>query len=158
MGNGNLRMKDMLVQRKPRYHFFDGEKIEGYGRFLTGLAGIIQGKDSLHWQKNIATKDFIVIVNAKKIKVNETRHYYKHSGYVGGLTKHFHQESIDFGGERARYILKRSLANMLPGRSQKRQQMRQIKFFDGVPGQFVDLKSKTAVEQEKILRQYWRNV
>jgi ribosomal protein L13 len=158
MGNETLKMKDMLIAREHRYHFIDcKEHTESYGRFLTKAAEVLQGKYSLHRMKNLATKDFLVIVNGKSVKISPNRHFYKHSGYVGGLTKHNHKEVLSRGGKEARYIFKRSLGNMLPGRSQKHTQLQQVKYYDDLPEKFLDFKSKTAAEQQKILRGCWRD-
>ena len=158
MGNDILKMRDMLVERECRYHFIDcEERTESYGRLLTEMAGIIQGKYSLHRKKNLANRDFLVVVNGKSLKIATDRHFYKHSGYVGGLTKHYHRETLDRGGEGARYIFKRSLGNMLAGRSQKHKQLQQVRFYDDLPEKFLDFKSKTAAEQKKVLQGCWRS-
>ncbi|MBE3129453.1 MAG: 50S ribosomal protein L13, partial [Acidobacteria bacterium] len=59
------------------------------GRMATEVADLIRGKRKPQFTSHLDTGDFVVIVNAEKIKVSgrklEQKKYYSHSGYPGGI-------------------------------------------------------------------------
>ena len=59
------------------------------GRMATQIAGILTGKGKPEYQPNLDCGDFVVVVNAGRVKVSgrklEKKVYRKHSGYLGGL-------------------------------------------------------------------------
>lgn len=59
------------------------------GRLATRIAKILMGKDKPSWQPYLDGGDYVVVVNAKKVKVTgnkeEQKKYYRYSGYPGGL-------------------------------------------------------------------------
>ncbi|MFN3967015.1 MAG: 50S ribosomal protein L13 [Endomicrobiia bacterium] len=58
------------------------------GRISTKIATILQGKHKPNYCRNVDTGDFVVAINASKIKVTrkkaEQKIYFTHSGYPGG--------------------------------------------------------------------------
>ena len=73
------------------------------GRLSVRVANILRGKTKPEYTPNADVGDFVVLINAKNIKVtgskNENKIYYSHSGYPGGIKK------INFKG--LRRILKK---------------------------------------------------
>lgn len=61
------------------------------GRLASRLAIILQGKHKATYTPHVLTGDAIVVVNAEKIAVTgnklESKKYYRHSGYRGGLSE-----------------------------------------------------------------------
>ena len=59
------------------------------GRLATQIAGLLMGKHKPIFSRNLDTGDFVVVINADKVRVtgNKARQklYYRHSGYPGGL-------------------------------------------------------------------------
>ena len=59
------------------------------GRISTEIAKILRGKHKPQYTPHIDTGDFVVVVNAAKIKMTgnkmDQKIYYHHSGYIGGL-------------------------------------------------------------------------
>lgn len=59
------------------------------GRLATQVAGLLMGKHKPIFSRNLDTGDFVVVINADKVRVtgNKARQklYYRHSGYPGGL-------------------------------------------------------------------------
>ena len=59
------------------------------GRLATEVANVLRGKNKAIYTPNIDTGDFVIVVNAEKIKVTgkklDQKIYYTHSDYVGGL-------------------------------------------------------------------------
>ena len=59
------------------------------GRLAAKAASIIRGKNKPSYTPSMDTGDFVVVINAEKIRVTgkkeEQKKYYRHSGYPGGL-------------------------------------------------------------------------
>ncbi len=58
------------------------------GRLASKVANVIRGKEKAEYTPHIDTGDFVVVINASKIKVTgkkmEQKIYFRHSGYPGG--------------------------------------------------------------------------
>ncbi|MDV3196398.1 MAG: 50S ribosomal protein L13, partial [Candidatus Phytoplasma stylosanthis] len=61
------------------------------GRCATQIASMLKGKNKTFFTPNIDNGDYIVVINASKIKLTgkkwKKKVYYRHSGYPGGLFK-----------------------------------------------------------------------
>jgi len=73
---------------KREWHVFDAsDKI--LGRLATQVASLLMGKHKPMFSRNLDTGDFVVIINADKVRVTgnkaKQKLYYRHSGYPGGL-------------------------------------------------------------------------
>ena len=73
---------------KREWHVFDAaDRI--LGRLATQAASLLMGKHKPMFTRNLDTGDFVVIVNADKVRVTgnkaKQKLYYRHSGYPGGL-------------------------------------------------------------------------
>ncbi len=73
---------------KRQWHVIDAsDKI--LGRLATQIAGLLMGKHKPIFSPNLDTGDFVVVINADKIRVTgnkaKQKLYYRHSGYPGGL-------------------------------------------------------------------------
>ena len=73
---------------KRRWHVIDASgKI--LGKLATQAAGLLMGKHKPIFSPNLDTGDFVVVINAEKIRVTGNKEkqklYYRHSGYPGGL-------------------------------------------------------------------------
>jgi large subunit ribosomal protein L13 len=59
------------------------------GKLATQVAGLLMGKHKPIFSPNLDTGDFVVVINADKIRVTGNKEkqklYYRHSGYPGGL-------------------------------------------------------------------------
>ena len=59
------------------------------GRLASGVASVLRGKNKPQFTPHVDTGDYVIIVNADKIKVTgkklEQKIYYNHSDYVGGM-------------------------------------------------------------------------
>ncbi len=70
------------------WHLIDAsDKI--LGRLATKIAGLLMGKHKPMFSRHLDTGDYVVVINAEKVRVtgNKTKQklYYRHSGYPGGL-------------------------------------------------------------------------
>jgi len=73
---------------KREWHLVDGsDKI--LGRLATEIASLLMGKHKPIFCRHLDTGDFVVVINAEKIRVTgnkaKQKLYYRHSGYPGGL-------------------------------------------------------------------------
>ena len=59
------------------------------GRLASGVASVLRGKNKPQFTPHVDTGDYVIVVNADKIKVTgkklEQKIYYNHSDYVGGM-------------------------------------------------------------------------
>ena len=73
---------------KREWHVFDAsDRI--LGKLATQAAALLMGKHKPKFTRNLDTGDFVVIINADKVRVTgnkaKQKLYYRHSGYPGGL-------------------------------------------------------------------------
>ena len=85
------------------------------GRVASVVANLLRGKNKPHYTPNVDTGDFVVVINADKIKVSgkkfEEKKYYDHSLYRGGLkTTTFRELQERHPGR----VIERAVWGMLP--------------------------------------------
>ena len=102
------------------------------GRLATRLASILRGKHKPIFTPWLDCGDFIIVVNADKIKVTgnrmDSKVYYRHSGYVGGL------KSITLRGQLERHpdrVLAAAVKRMLPHNRLGRKMFKKLKLYAG---------------------------
>ena len=102
------------------------------GRLATEVARRLRGKHKPEFTPHMDTGDYIVIVNAEKIRVTgnktEDKIYYDHSGYIGGM------KQITFGKLRDKApetIIQRAGKGMLPKGPLGRAMLRKLKVYAG---------------------------
>ena len=112
-----------------QWHVFDAaDKI--LGRLATEVSGLLQGKHKSIYARNIITGDFVVVVNASKIKVTgdklQQKLYRRHSHYPGGLreTPMFRMQA-----NHPDRILRAAVRGMLPKTTLGRQMLRRLKIY-----------------------------
>lgn len=74
--------------RKPKWRVIDA-KDQILGRLATQLADIIRGKDKSHYAPHVDVGDYVIVINADKIKLTgnkwENKQYDRYTMYMGGL-------------------------------------------------------------------------
>ena len=102
------------------------------GRVASVAAQILKGKQKPQYTPHVDTGDFIVIVNADKIKVTgnkaTTKTYYRHSGYVGGLKSETFAEAMQKHPER---VIEHAVYGMLPKNTLGRAMGKKLKVYAG---------------------------
>jgi len=73
---------------KREWHVIDAsDKV--LGKLATQVAGLLMGKHKPIFSRHLDTGDFVVVINADKVRVTgnkaKQKLYYRHSGYPGGL-------------------------------------------------------------------------
>ncbi|HEY9051857.1 MAG TPA: 50S ribosomal protein L13 [Gammaproteobacteria bacterium] len=102
------------------------------GRLATEIARRLRGKHKPEYTPHVDTGDYIVVVNAEKVKVtgNKTtdKMYYSHSGYIGGIKSISFDKLID---KKPELIIERAVKGMLPKNPLGRAMFRKLKIYAG---------------------------
>jgi large subunit ribosomal protein L13 len=102
------------------------------GRLATQIADTLRGKRKPEYTPHIDTGDFIVVVNAEKIRVTgkklEQKTYWRHSGYPGGIKSRSLAEMLDRKPEE---VIRKAVKGMLPRNRLARQQLNKLKIYAG---------------------------
>jgi len=102
------------------------------GRLATEIASRLRGKHKPTYSTFIDNGDFVVVVNADKIAMTgnkwDDKMYYRHSGYMGGLTETTAKEML---AKKPTEILFKAVKGMLPKNSLGRAQLKKLKVYAG---------------------------
>jgi len=102
------------------------------GRLASGVAKVIRGKHKPIFTPNTDTGDFVIVVNADKIKVTgkrETLKEYKwHSGYPGGQKITAFQDMME---KNPTFAVENAVKGMLPKTRLGRQLIKKLKVYAG---------------------------
>jgi large subunit ribosomal protein L13 len=102
------------------------------GRLATEIARRLRGKHKPEYTPHVDTGDFIIVVNAEKVRVtgNKTsdKIYYRHSGYPGGIKAISFEHLRDSNPER---IIERAVKGMLPRNPLGRAMFKKLKVYAG---------------------------
>lgn len=102
------------------------------GRLATEIARRLRGKHKAQYTPHMDTGDYIVVVNAEKVRVTGSKPtnkmYYNHSGYPGGMKETTFEKLIDKAPER---VIERAVKGMLPKGPLGRAMYRKLKVYKG---------------------------
>jgi large subunit ribosomal protein L13 len=102
------------------------------GRLATQIADTLRGKQKPQYTPHVDTGDFVVVVNAEKVRVTgnklDQKRYYRHSGYPGGLRSRTLREQLE---RRPTEVLRFAVKGMLPKNRLARQQLTKLKIYAG---------------------------
>ena len=102
------------------------------GRFATKIADKLRGKDKPTFSPHVDGGDFVVVINADKVKVTgnkaEQKKYYKHSLYPGGLKEKSYKEVLESTPER---IIENAVKGMLPKNKLGKSIIKKLKVYSG---------------------------
>jgi len=117
--------------RKRNWHVVDAEG-EILGRLATRIAAILRGKDKPEFTPHVDSGDFVIVVNADKIKTTgrklDKKIYYRHTGYPGGLKETSLRTLLQHKPERAVYY---AVKGMLPKNRLGKAQIKKLKVYAG---------------------------
>ena len=102
------------------------------GRLASEVAKVLRGKNKPTFTPSIDTGDYVIIVNAEKIKVSgkklDQKIYYNHSDYVGGMRETTLREKLDKKPEDVLYL---AVKGMLPKGPLGRQMLTKLHVYAG---------------------------
>jgi large subunit ribosomal protein L13 len=102
------------------------------GRLASQIATILKGKHKPIYTPHLDTGDFVIIVNAEKIRVTgkkmQDKYYHRHSGYPGGLTSFNLEDTLERHPERPVTL---AIKGMMPKNALGRQMLKKLKVYAG---------------------------
>ena len=102
------------------------------GRLASRIAPILKGKHKPTYTPHLDCGDFVIIVNAEKVRVTgrklDQKLYYHHSGYPGGLKRISLRDQLDRYPER---VLEAAIRGMLPKNKLGRRMVKKLKVYAG---------------------------
>lgn len=102
------------------------------GRLASAVAGRLRGKHKPEFVPHMDTGDFVVIVNADKIRFTgnklDQKKYYRHSGYIGGLKETSLRTMMQTKPEQ---VIMKAVRGMLPKNLLGRAMLKKLKVYSG---------------------------
>ena len=139
------------IERKWHSVDADGQIL---GRMATQIAGLLMGKHKPLFCRNLDVGDFVVVVNAAKVKVTgrkmQQKMYYRHSGYPGGLKETSLEKMMEKHPTR---VIEYAVKGMLPRNKLNASMLRRLRVYaDDVhphKGQLVAVAEAAPANDEK---------
>lgn len=102
------------------------------GRLATEISILLRGKRNPRYSGFLDAGDFVVVVNAEKIKVSgkklEQKKYYSHTGYPGGIKEKTLQELLD---KKPEEVIRKAVWGMVPKNKLNRAILKKLKVYSG---------------------------
>jgi len=102
------------------------------GRLATSVASCLRGKHNPLFTPHVDTGDWVIVVNADKIKLTgrkwEQKTYYRHSGYIGGLKSITAKKLLEKNPED---LVRFAVKGMLPKNRLGRKLVKKLKVYAG---------------------------
>ena len=102
------------------------------GRLASEVAQIVRGKHKPIYSPSIDAGDYVIVVNAEKVRVTgrklDQKMYYRHSGYPGGLKQKSLRRMLE---ERPTQVIEHAVRGMLPKNRLGRKMIRKLKVYAG---------------------------
>jgi len=116
---------------KRAWHLID-VKDKTLGRVSSEIAQLLMGKGKAYFVRNLDCGDFVVVINAKEVKVTgkkeEQKNYYRHSGYPGGFKSETLKEMRERKPEK---VITHAVKGMLPDNRLQDRMMTRLFVFAG---------------------------
>ena len=119
---------------------------ETLGRIAVKIANVLRGRHKPTYTPNADTGDFVVVINAEKIKVsgnkNEDIRYMFYSGWMGGDS---YISIQDMRAKKPAFIIEHAVKGMLPRNKLGRQMIKKLKIHSGSEHPYEAQKPKPLV-------------
>ncbi len=113
-----------------RHWYLVDAKDQVVGRLASNIASTLRGKGNPAFSPHTDTGDFIVVINARHVRLTgkklQDKQYYRHTGYPGGIRQQSAEQLIKSSPE---YILKKAVAGMLPKNALGRRLVKKLKIY-----------------------------
>lgn len=117
------------IERK--WYVVDAEG-QTLGRLCANIASVLRGKNKPEYTPFLDTGDYVIVVNAGKIKVTgkklDQKVYRRHSGYVGGLKQVTLKEKL---AKEPEFVIEHAIKGMLPKGTLGRQMAKKLFVYAG---------------------------
>ena len=101
------------------------------GRLASKVAHMLKGKHKPQYQPHTDEGDYIIVINAKKIKVTgnklSDKIYYKHTGYIGNMKETPLGKMLD---KKPDFVIKNAVKGMLPKNPLGRSMIKKLKIYE----------------------------
>ena len=122
-----LRKED----RQPKWILVDAQD-KVLGRLATQIADILRGKDRPEYTPHADAGDYVVVINAEKVKLTgnkkEQKKYVRYSGWIGGQKETSAEHMLV---KHPTFIIEHAVKGMLPKNKLARQQIKKLKVYAG---------------------------
>lgn len=102
------------------------------GKLAVVIADKLMGKSKVTYTPHVDNGDYVVVINAKNLKVTgeklTDKKYYRHSGFPGGLKELRLEEVIE---KDPGYAIKAAVKGMLPKNKLQEPRLARLRIFDG---------------------------
>jgi len=119
------------ARAKRRWYIVDADG-QVLGRLASRVASVLRGKANPAYSPHLDAGDFVVVVNAAKVRVTGEKlgqkQYYRYTGYPGGVRQRTAGEMLTRFPER---LVKSAVTGMLPKNRLGRQLARKLKVYAG---------------------------
>ncbi|NJP41076.1 50S ribosomal protein L13 [Oscillospiraceae bacterium HV4-5-C5C] len=116
---------------QPKWYLVDASG-KTLGRLTSEIAKVLTGKNKPEYTPFLDTGDFVIVINAEKIKVTGNKAaqkvYRYHTGYPGGLKEVSYKSMLQKHPER---VIELAVKGMLPKSSLGRQMIKKLKVYAG---------------------------
>jgi large subunit ribosomal protein L13 len=124
-----ISAKKQTVTRK--WYVIDAED-KTLGRMSTAIANRLRGKHKAEFTPHVDTGDYVIVINAEKVKVTGNKFtdktYYHHTGFPGGIKSITFDKLIDRAPER---IIESAVKGMMPSNKLSRAMLTKLKVYAG---------------------------
>ncbi len=134
-------MKSTISIRKEQYDkngdlardwFIVDAEDKTLGRLSTEIAKVLQGKHKPIYTRHVDTGDYVVVVNAEKIKITGAKltdkYYYHHTGYPGGIRA---TNAATLLEKNPTAVITKAVKGMMPKNQLNRDALRKLKVYAG---------------------------
>ncbi len=114
---------------KKKWYLIDA-KDKILGKLAVKIAQILSGKNKVLYTPHMDTGDFVVVINAKKVRVTggkeKKKIYYHHSGYPGGLKERTFEDMLK---RKPGQIIQKAVKGMIPKNKLGRKMLKKLKVY-----------------------------
>lgn len=134
MPGGKMNLKTFSAKKEDvtrKWHIVDAEG-RTLGRMASEVAKILRGKHKPIFTPHVDTGDFVIIVNADKVRLTgakmDEKDYHHHSGYPGGLKVVKFKSMLK---DKPIVVVREAIKGMLPHNRLGRAVIRKLKVYEG---------------------------
>lgn len=102
------------------------------GRLASQVAAVLRGKHNPRYTPHVDTGDFVVVINADKVKFSglkeERKVYYRHTGFTGGIKA---TTPAKLRAKKPEEIVKKAVTGMIPKTNLGRKQAKKLRVYVG---------------------------
>lgn len=102
------------------------------GRLASQVAMVLRGKNKPTFTPNVDTGDYVIIINADKVRLTgkklEKKYYRYHTGYIGGLKEVQYKKLV---AEKPEFVVYKAVKGMLPKNAIGRTMIKKLHVYAG---------------------------